>query len=172
MINVNLIKPSIEYKEQVMEYRNQFITIKDNLAGASYLQNYSEYEDWLSFVLDNEKEDTKHTEVTANVFLAVNDKNNLVGIINIRHSLNDYLFNYGGHIGYSVKIEERRKGYANEILRLGLVKCQYINIKNVLITCDKNNIGSAKTIVGNGGELENEILHDGIIKQRYWITLN
>lgn len=78
----------------------------------------------------------------------------------------------GGHIGYEVRPSERRKGYATEMLRLALKKCVDLGITKVLITCDKSNLGSAKTIQNQGGVLENEFLEEnGELAQRYWINL-
>jgi predicted acetyltransferase len=169
---MKLLRPSMEYKDQVMNYRSEFIKNGDDLAGTSYLKRYDAYEDWLKFVWDNEEENTKHTEVTANVFLAVREEDNkLVGIINIRHTLNDYLYNYGGHIGYCVSRNERRKGYAKEMLKFALGQCNRLGIKKVLLICDADNIASAKTIKACRGILENEVLDDGILIQRYWVEI-
>ncbi|MFL0251030.1 GNAT family N-acetyltransferase [Clostridium neuense] len=167
-----LVKPSMKYKNQVLEYKNEFIQDGDDLAGTSYLEEYDVYEEWMKFVLDNENEITKHTKVTANVFLAIREEDNkLVGIINIRHTLNEYLYKYGGHIGYSVRKNERRKGYAKKMLKIALEKCRELAIKKVLLTCDVNNIASEKTIKACGGILENEVFKDGEVVQRYWINL-
>lgn len=169
---MRLLRPSMEYKEQVLEYKNEFIENCDDLAGTSYLRDYDDYGEWMEFVLDNEKESTKHSSVTASVFLAVREEDNkLVGMINIRHTLNDYLFNFGGHIGYSVRKDERRKGYAKEMLKMALQECRKLGMKRVLLTCDAENIASAKTIKSCGGILENEIHEDGELIQRYWIEL-
>jgi predicted acetyltransferase len=169
---MRLLRPSMEYKQQVLEYKNEFIENGDDLAGTSYLQRYDAYEEWMKFVRDNEKEDTRHTEVTANVFLAIREEDNkLVGMINIRHTLNEYLYNYGGHIGYSVRKAERRKGYAREMLKIALEECMELGMKKVLLTCDADNIASAKTIKSCGGVLENEVLNDDTLIQRYWIEL-
>ena len=89
----------------------------------------------------------------------------------IRHFLNEKLLNYGGHIGDSVRPSERRKGYATEQIRLALGKCKELGIDNVLMDCDKTNIGSAKAIQNNGGVLENEIYVENELVQRYWISL-
>ncbi|MBO5931755.1 MAG: GNAT family acetyltransferase, partial [Clostridia bacterium] len=67
---------------------------------------------------------------------------------------------------------ERRKGYATEMIRLSLIECKKVGINRVLMVCDKTNIGSAKSIIKNGGVLENEIVDDnGNIQQRYWIEV-
>jgi len=82
------------------------------------------------------------------------------------------LLNSYGHIGYGVRPSERRKGYATQMLALALEKCRTLNIEKVLVSCDKDNIGSAKTIMKNGGTLFNEYTEDdGNITQQYWITL-
>ena len=76
----------------------------------------------------------------------------------------------GGHIGDGIRPSERRKGYATEMIRLALIECGKLGIRRVLMTCEKSNIGSAKSIVKNGGVLENEFVNsDGEIEQRYWI---
>lgn len=169
---MKLLRPSMEYKEQVLEYKNEFIKNGDDLAGTSYLRNYEDYGEWVKFVLDNENESTKHSQVTASVFLAVREEDNkLVGIINIRYVLNDYLLNFGGHIGYSVRKDERRKGYAKEMLKMALQECRKLGMKKVLLTCNADNIASAKTIKSCGGILENEVSEDGELIQRYWIEL-
>jgi predicted acetyltransferase len=78
----------------------------------------------------------------------------------IRHFLNEQLLRLSGHIGYEIRPTERRKGYATVMLKIALEKCRDIGIKQVLITCDKNNSASAKTIIANEGVLENELVED------------
>lgn len=78
---------------------------------------------------------------------------------------------FGGHIGYGVRPGSRRNGYATTMLALGLSKCRDLGMEKVLLTCYKDNIASAKTIIQNGGILDNEVLDHGALKQRYWITL-
>ncbi|MBR2176691.1 MAG: GNAT family N-acetyltransferase, partial [Clostridia bacterium] len=95
------------------------------------------------------------------------------GAVNIRHYLNDYLLKEGGHIGDGIRPSERRKGYATEMVRLALIECKKLGIDRVLMVCDKDNIGSAKSILKNGGVLEDEFLNEyGDIEQRYWIDLS
>ena len=74
-----------------------------------------------------------------------------------------------GIIGDGVRPSERRKGIATKMIALALEECRKLGIEKVLMVCDKDNIGSAKSIINNGGILENEVEVDGVIEQRYWI---
>ncbi|MBL8031933.1 MAG: GNAT family N-acetyltransferase [Candidatus Doudnabacteria bacterium] len=94
-----------------------------------------------------------------------------MGVVQIRHQLNEHLLQVGGHIGYSVASDERRKGYATEILRLSLEYCQRLGMSRVLVTCDKSYAASAKVIQANGGVLEDEVTCDNVTKRRYWIQI-
>lgn len=172
MNRLKLVFPNIEHKEIIMDYKNEFIKTGDSMDGSAGLSNAKSFEGWYEAFKDNLNEETvRKGLVPATTYLAINENNNLVGMIDIRHKLNEYLLNVGGHIGYSSRKSERRKGYATEMLKLALDKCNELNIKNVLITCDKNNTASARTILNNGGKLENEISTGNSIIQRYWINL-
>ena len=99
------------------------------------------------------------------------DSGRFVGAVNIRHYLNESLLLNGGHIGDGVRPSERRKGVATRMIALALEECRKLGIDRVLMVCDKENIGSAKSIINNGGVLENEVIVDGVTEQRYWIQL-
>ena len=70
-----------------------------------------------------------------------------------------------------VRPSERRKGYAKAMIALALDECRKLGIEKVLMVCNKENTGSAKSIQNNGGVLENEINVEGETVQRYWIQL-
>lgn len=96
----------------------------------------------------------------------------MIGTINIRFPYDGYV-QIHGHIGYGVRPSERRKGYATLILRLALEYCKKIGLKDILLTCNKSNNVSEKTIINCSGEFESEIqLPDGEILKRYWININ
>jgi predicted acetyltransferase len=98
----------------------------------------------------------------------------ILGRISVRHRLNANLEIEGGHIGYDVRPSERRKGYGTLMLKLALEEARKIGLKRVLITCDTDNIASAKIIEKNGGIFEGHQISPMSGKQlnQYWIELN
>ena len=101
-------------------------------------------------------------------FLFGFDGTRIVGRVSIRHELNDFLLREGGHIGYVVVPEFRRRGYATAMLRRSLEISRHdLGIDRVLLTCDDDNVASIRTIEKNGGVLEN--IGTGP-RRRYWIT--
>lgn len=170
MNRLKLVLPTLQDKENLMDFKREFIENGDSMDGSGGLRNATTFEEWYS----NLKEETvRDGLVPSTTYMAISINNNrLIGMIDIRHYLNDYLLNFGGHIGYSIRKSERKKGYATEMLALALKECEKLNIKKVLLTCDKNNIASAKTMINNGAKLENEVSQENRITQRYWITLD
>ncbi|MTI65899.1 MAG: GNAT family N-acetyltransferase [Firmicutes bacterium] len=174
MNRLKLVLPTPEYKEKLMDYKREFIESGDSMDGTAGLRNAETFDEWYSAFCNNLKEETvRDGLVPATTYMALStDDSRLIGMIDIRHRLNEYLLNYGGHIGYSIRKSERQQGYATEMLALALKKCAELNIKKVLITCDKDNVASAKTIINNDAKLESEIPEGSRITQRYWITLD
>lgn len=171
---LELVIPTKEYKKQVEEYLQEFLDNGENeIAGDGGLDRIKDFDKWLEKVQNDLSIKTIDKDgIPSTLYLAIrkSDKK-IVGNLQIRHFLNDKLLNYGGHIGDSVRPFERKKGYATEQIRLALDKCRELGIDNVLMVCDKNNIGSAKSIKNNGGILENEIYVENELVQRYWISL-
>jgi len=157
-----------------MEYRDDFLSNDDDLAGTAGLSHAECYCAWLQKVYRNELPETVDEGlVDATTFLAIRESDGaLIGFIDVRHSLNDFLMQFGGHIGYSVRACERRKGYAKEMFRQALLFCKTLGLKRVLITCNDDNEASRRTILFNGGILENTTTEDsGQVVERYWIEL-
>ena len=172
---LELVFPREGHKEQVENYlKEHFENGEYHLNGVGGLDKIKDFEEWLHKIQDeNVKEKVKEGRVQATLYLAIRKSDNrMIGTIQIRHELNEYLLNIGGHIGDGVRPSERRKGYATEMIRLALEKCKEIGLDKVLITCNKDNIGSRKSIQNNGGILENETLDEiGKELQRFWIEL-
>jgi predicted acetyltransferase len=94
-------------------------------------------------------------------------------MIDIRHSLNEFLSKYGGHIGYGVRPSERNKGYATQMLRMALQYLKQIGLTKVMLACYQENVASRRTIEKCNGVLEREFLHsDGKTVQVFWITIH
>ena len=100
-------------------------------------------------------------------FYWIADGDEVVGSLALRHRLNDWLLNEGGHIGFSVRPSRRREGHAHQALKLALPEAKLLGLDRVLLTCDEDNDGSRLTIEGNGGVYEDS--RNG--KRRYWIDV-
>lgn len=104
------------------------------------------------------------------LFALVNDE--IVGVLSVRHELNEFLLERGGHIGYWVAPIHRRKGYASQMLRCGLDRLKALGLDRALVTCNDSNIASAATIERAGGILEDiRQLPGHEPTRRYWIAL-
>ncbi|MBN2509032.1 MAG: GNAT family N-acetyltransferase [Spirochaetales bacterium] len=108
--------------------------------------------------------------VPSTLFFLIDEQNKVCGAIHLRHELNERLKQNGGHIGYGIRPSERHKGYGTEMLSLLLEKIWVDGYERVLITCDDDNIASAKTIAKNGGILFDKPMFEGILTRRYWIN--
>lgn len=175
MTDFVLIYPSKEHENKAREYIEELLEHKSEINGTGGLQRYDNYDEWLLKVKgDLDYSNILDGRVPASTYFFVRTSDNkIIGMINIRHKLNEFLLNEGGHIGYSVRPTERNKGYATLMLRLGLQKCRELNLDKVLITCDKLNTASAKVIQKNNGILENKVYSQTFseVIQRYWIYL-
>ena len=175
MEEFSLIRPTSEYASQIVEYRQEFLDAGDSMDGTGPLRRLENPEEYIKTCTEYEDSERVPSHlVPATQFLLVrkSDKR-LIGMLQVRHCFNDYLEKYAGHIGYSVRPSERRKGYAKTMLLLSLPYCREIGIDKVLITCIDGNIGSEKTILANGGVYESTVYEPDGKKylKRFWIEL-
>ena len=171
-LKLKLITANDEMEEQYYDFINEWEKCGEAIVPYSSRLIDMNYKSWLEYTHKIEVQDTCPSHlVPAHTYFLISENKKIIGAINIRHRLNDYLFKFGGHIGYGIRPSERRKGYASLMLSMALPIAKELGINKVLITCDKNNIGSAKIIINNGGFLENEVKEDEEITQRYWIEV-
>ena len=174
-MNIELVKLTHEYKDQLFdmleEWKNDIIENHTNISPwRIWANDFHDFDDYVKSINATEELNNDWVPDTT-LFCLDRDRNIFVGAVSIRHYLNDKLLKTGGHIGDGIRPGERRKGYATAMIALALEECKKLGITRVLMCCDKNNIGSAKSIIKNGGVLENEIEEDGHIEQRYWIQV-
>lgn len=168
-MNLRLVKASTEYCSQICDMMEEWNRFGEKII--PYAIRRVDYRDFENYCNHLEiREDRSGLVPDSTFFCLDEDRNIIVGAVNIRHYLNESLLLNGGHIGDGVRPSERRKGIATKMIALALNECRKLGIEKVLMVCDKNNIGSAKSIINNGGVLENEVEVDGVIEQRYWIV--
>ena len=171
---VRLIEPNIlyqeTYEELIAEFRVNQVPLTPGILKTEYsnfgdlvekLRNYSQGINLVGKMVRNKN------------YWLVTDENEIVGASNLRLMLTDFLRQVGGHIGYGVRPSAWGKGYGTLLLSETLKKASEEGIDEVLVTCDKSNIASAKVILNNGGVFDSEDRIDGFddIIQRYWIRL-
>ena len=171
---LTLVRPGLAYEARILEYRRLSLEKDGRLYGVGGLADLT-IPEWLALLEKKSRpENCPEGLVPDSTFLCVREADGaLVGMINIRHVLNGFLRDFGGHVGYSVHPDERGKGYGKEQLRLGLLECRKLGIDPVLLTCEPWNAASRAVIRAGGGVLEDvRTKPDGTAFERYWITLN
>ena len=173
--------PSLERKNEALEYIEEFYKNDSQIHGTGSLDRELKkgkpYEEWLSnnIKLHDENYALEKGLVPAYTYFLIREEDNkLIGMIDLRLGLNDYLRNFGGHIGYSIRPTERKKGYNKINLYLVLQEAQRYNLDKVLITCADSNDGSRKTILSLGGKFEKSNFDesDNETMELYWIDVN
>ena len=172
--------PSLDRKEEIIDYLNEFVEYKSDLNGSGSLDKIFEgytFEQALErcLNLENEEYAKKVNRCQSKTFLLIRENDNkIVGTINVRWNLTPNMLNFGGHIGYGIRPTERRKGYNKINLYMGLIEAQKLGLEKVMLDCDVKNLGSDKTIQALGGILERSEIdpYDGILTNVYWINVN
>ena len=174
-----LEKPSLERKAEALEYIKEILNVnKSDTDGTNKLKHYLDnYEGWLEKIENDERIIPSEESVPSKTFFLIRENDNkIIGMIHIRLTLNKMLADIGGHIGYSIRPTEIRKGYNKINLYLGLIECQKNGLEIIMLDCLKDNIGSSKTIEALGGYLvkeEEKNFHDEMVTiQDYNINVN
>ncbi len=164
--------PSIERKEDAIEYINEHYKYNSNINGSGSLHRYiDDYEGWLQHLAEG-KVATKERVPALTYFLVRKSDNKIVGMVNIRLSLNERLEREGGHIGYGIRPTERGKGYNKINLYRALEICEEHGIEEVVLDCNKDNLASSRTMIALGGIKQYEKEIDGELIERYKINVS
>ncbi|MFC0819659.1 GNAT family N-acetyltransferase [Moraxella marmotae] len=173
MPSILLTKPTLEHQDGVLALAKSFEEQGLFLHGAS-LAMFDNYQDWLNFAnapAGTPAPNNAFIKVADDTFLGIDALGRVLGIINVRYELNDFLRMQGGHIGYSTHPAFWGQGVASAMLKNALTHCKQTGLDKVLITCYDDNLASAKVIEKVGGVLENKLTLNDKIVRRYWINL-
>lgn len=168
-----LVRPDLSLAEKIWEFRKEMLDAGSPMDGTGPLERMENTADWIAFNRGQEENEARPDSwMVAKQFLYQRETDRkVVGMIRYQYSLSDFIEKYSGHIGYSVRPSERRKGYAERMLADCLKLCRADGLKRVLVTCDPQNEGSRRTILANGGAYEGTVYDDpdGVYLERYWI---
>lgn len=169
-MKLRLVKLTAKYRRHLEDMMEEWYGTGEKII--PYAIRRLDYRDFENYMANLEVKNTSGGLVPDSTFFCLDEERDIfVGAVNIRHYLNESLLLNGGHIGDGVRPSERRKGIATQMIGLAREECKKLGISRVLMVCDKDNVGSAKSIQNNGGVLENEVVVDGITEQRYWIEV-
>ena len=170
-VNMRLVYPSKKYLQSYQDAYNEYVKNNVDTYAFDDINSVDVVKKWYNY---RKGINLKPNRVAQTTYWLV-DGNNFIGEIGIRHELNDFLLQYGGNIGYGIRYSCWGKGYGTKMLALALKKAKSIGLDKVLITCNDDNLASAKVIEKNNGKLENIVENtiDGktILTRRYWIEL-
>ena len=170
---IQLINPSKELEQQALEYRKEHFDFGESVINGSELfDKIDDYNEWLNKVILNSNIETVSADwVLTDTFFAVRESDGkIVGIIDLRYQLNDFLKDFG-HCGYSVRPTERNKGYATEMLAQICQKAKAYGLKRLQLSVEKSNIPSIRTILKNGGQYSRSFCFGEEIADIYLIDL-
>jgi len=173
MNKIRLIFPVESMEESAVEFRQEFFAAGETSISGSYKfdMNRHTYAEWLQILRGNLSLETVNPKFgVSETYFAVNEENEIVGIINLRHTLTEF-YRDSGHIGYSVRPSQRGKGYATEMLNAALEKAREAGLQEVKLVCKQSNIASAKVIAKNGGKLVRTFGEDEECREEYCIKI-
>lgn len=169
---IKLIRPTKALESQALEFKQEFFDNNERIInGSELLDQMDSYEEWLISVTNNTNPGTVNPDwVVTDTFFAVDESDRIIGIIDLRHTLNDFLKDFGNS-GYSVRPSERRKGYATEMLRLLLNVAKECGLDELHLSVERDNEPSIKTIKKNGGVYERSFEFENEMADIYKIVL-
>lgn len=173
MKQIFLTKPSMEYESEYLSFYNEWKESGEVMVPWVISKDPTNFREMIQSLKDSEEgKNLPGNWVPDSTYWLVDEGKKVIGAVNIRHQLNDRLFNCGGHIGYGIRPSERGKGYATKLLSLSLEKARELGLQKVLVVCDETNKGSEKVILKNGGVQDKDFIEeDGNVVKRFWIHI-
>ena len=155
-----LMQPDKYYAEAIRDYRKAFLDAGDPMDGTGPLYRMPEPEDWLAYTARLSASATVPEDmVPTTQYICVRPYDNrLVGMIELRHTLNEYLQLYGGHVEFSVLPGERGKGYATWMLQNVLRYARERSIEQLVLAVEPRNAAGIRVIEKNGGVWLDKVL--------------
>lgn len=168
-----LERPGLHHEAAWLDIVGEIRAAEEPIVPYSLTLDLDSYLDFWHKTEQYSKGDNLGDKVRADTFFLMGDQKpgRILGAINLRYGLNEYLRLYGGHIGYGIRPSERGKGYATAMLGLGLKECRRSGMKKVLLTCETWNRASARVMEHQGAVLENVVNLGEKRFARYWIEL-
>src|SRR5690606_7646611 len=166
-----LVKPQAELKDEYLSYYQEWKDSGEAMIPWVISKDPSDFSTMLNWLSDHEiGKGLPDGWVPCSTFWLIDTNRSILGVVNIRHQLTEFLFNAGGHIGYGIRPSERLKGHPAQKLELAILEARELCIEYVLVVCDANNIGSEKAIVKNGAMPDSDYVEDdGNVIKIYWL---
>ncbi|MBU1049172.1 GNAT family N-acetyltransferase [Candidatus Bipolaricaulota bacterium] len=170
---MEIVALSWEHENALAEFVREF-----SASGETHIPAYLPDPDWSfqetveGFAKQSRGEDLPEGWVPGTTRFLIHEER-ILGVSNLRHRLTEGLLQFGGHVGYSVRPSDRGKGHGTRLLEGAMELGREMSIDRLLVTCDPQNVASAKVIVKCGGVLENQFFHAPAGREvaRYWIAL-
>ena len=158
--DIYFIEPTMDIADAIADYRQELLDADSTFAGTLSLKRMPDMQEYVDYVIDRANpihETPEQNDLVTLLFCVRKSDSKILGSIQIRHKMDEFKRLYSGHIGYSVRPSERRKGYATRILKFAVDYCRTLGIKDINISCMTDNEASRRTILANGGQYRDTV---------------
>lgn len=170
------VEPSMEYADEIWSYRQEMLDNESSFDGCFSMKRHKTPKDFIDDCIEwsNPSRPAGKQGAWGNVIMAIrkSDKK-MVGCFQAHNVLSERMAKYTGHVGYSVRPSERRRGYAKQLLAKAKDFLSSFGFDEINVACLPDNEASRKTILANGGEYIETVYFesDGVNLERYLIKL-
>ncbi len=166
------VEPSLAYAEEISSYRQEMLAAGSDFDGCLSMKRMPNPEEYVKYCAEfaNPARKLKENDARVTVLLCIRKADNkMVGCMQVHHVLNQQMKNFTGHVGYSVRPSERRKGYARQMLARAKDFLSSFGFTEIFVSCLPENEASRRTILANGGELQGRVYlkEDDVELERY-----